>query len=118
LPDRQLLIDALQLNVVFPLDALLDAVDDPVGLGLATVDKQPPRALGTLRRTSRMTRPRTTPRAKATRQLTSTGRPLIRGTVSKAPTPAPSQYVPLIGVIVTGQGRKSEVSYVRSVREV
>ena len=48
--------------------SLLDPVDDLLGLLLATVDEQPARALGTLRRTIRIVSPSTTPSPKASRQ--------------------------------------------------
>ena len=51
---------------------------------------------GTFRRTSRITSPSTTPTPKHTRHPTLTGRRLVAGTVSSAPTAAPAQYVPLM----------------------
>lgn len=55
---------------------------------------------GTLRRTSKITTPSTTPKPKHTRHPTPTGRSLVAGTVSSAPKAAPAQYVPLIAMSI------------------
>jgi hypothetical protein len=89
-PDR--VGDLLQPLAGLLLHPSLDVVDQLLGLLVVSVDEQPAGLSGTLRRTSRMPRPRMAPRPKASRQpRLGANRFLSSSSDRAAPNMVPSQ---------------------------
>jgi hypothetical protein len=98
LTDGDRLPGLVELGIGLVLCGLLDVLDDLLGLLLAAVDEQPARALGTLRRTSRIVRPRTAPTPKARRHPRSAAKIEVsrKSSAAAAPAAEPTQHEPLI----------------------